>query len=101
MISKATQMQHFELKVTSKGQVTLPAEYRKALGIETGTTLSLTVDEHGQSILKKRLSIEEAMGSLRHLGHELGRPLSQNDIDDAVTEAMNEQERRVRGRKTR
>lgn len=92
-------MQHFELKVTSKGQVTLPSEYRKALGIETGTTLSLTVDAQGQSILKKRLSVEEAMGSLRHLGRKRGRPLLQSDIDDAVTEAMNEQERRVRRRK--
>jgi AbrB family looped-hinge helix DNA binding protein len=94
-------VQHFELKVTSKGQVTLPSQYRKALGIETGTTLSLTVDENGQSILKKRLSIEDAMGSLRHLGRKLGRPLVQKDIDDAVTEAVNKQEARVRGRKAR
>ena len=94
-------MRHFELKVTSKGQVTLPAEYRKALGIERGATLSLTVDEHGRSILKKRLSVEEAMGSLRHLGRKLGRPLVQKDIDDAVTGAMHEQEERVRRRKAR
>ena len=94
-------MRHFELKVTSKGQVTLPSEYRKALGIETGATLSLTVDEHGQSTLKKRLSVAEAIGSLRHLAPKRGRPLHQKDIDDAVTEAMNEQEVRVRGRKAR
>jgi AbrB family looped-hinge helix DNA binding protein len=94
-------MQHFELKVTSKGQVTLPSEYRKALGIETGTTLSLTLDEHGQSILKKRLSVEEAMGSLRHLGSKLGRRMVQEDIDDAITAAMSEQERRIRGRRAR
>lgn len=95
-------MQHFELKVTSKGQVTLPSEYRKAFGIETGSTLSLTVDEHGRSTLKKRLSVEEAMGSLRHLsGRKLGRSSIQKDIDDAVTAAMNEQESRVRGRRAR
>jgi len=94
-------MRHFELKVTSKGQVTLPAEYRKALGIGTGATLSLTVDEHGRSILKKRLSVEEAMGSLRHLSRRLGRPLVQKDIDNGVTGAMHEQEERVRRRKAR
>jgi len=63
--------------------------------------LSLTIDEHGQSILKKRLSVQEAMGSLRHLGRKARPPLVQKDIEDAVTEAMNEQERRVRGRKAR
>ena len=94
-------MRHFELKVTSKGQVTLPSEYRKALGIETGATLSLTIDEHGQSTLKKRLSVEEAIGSLRHLGPKRGRPLRQKDIDDAITEAMNEQDMRVRGHRAR
>lgn len=94
-------MQHFELKVTSKGQVTLPSEYRKALGIETGATLSLTLDEQGRSFLKKRLSIEEALGSMRHLRQKHARPLSQRDIENAITEAMNDQEGRVRKRRTR
>ena len=93
-------MPRFKTKVTSKGQVTLPVGYRKLAGVEVGDTLDLIV-ENGRTTLRKRRSIDELAGSLRHLGKRLGRPGTKADIVEAVDEAMREQEERVLRRKIR
>ena len=46
-------MQRFAMKLTSKGQVTLPAEYRRLVGACAGDRLSLVVDEAGRGTLTK------------------------------------------------
>ena len=94
-------MQRFKLRVTSKGQVTLPAAFRRLAQVDEGDTLDLFVDEKGRATLKKRRSIDELIGSLSHLAKRLGRPGTKDDIEEAVSEAMQEQEERVLGRKLR
>jgi AbrB family looped-hinge helix DNA binding protein len=54
--------------VTSKGQVTVPAEARRRLGITAGTQLEFIVTEDG------RLEIIPRVGSLRNLKGMLARP---------------------------
>jgi AbrB family looped-hinge helix DNA binding protein len=95
------EMHRFKLKVTSKGQVTLPAAFRRLAEVDEGDTLDLLVDENGRATLKKRRSIDELVGSLRHLNDRLGRPLEKADIKSAVDEAMAEQEERSRSAKRR
>jgi antitoxin PrlF len=82
--------------MTSKGQFTLPAEIRQALDLRPGDELrfELTDDKQLNVVPRRRRSIFELRETLPPL--TLGRPLTQADIDDAVTEAMNEQEDRVR-----
>ena len=46
-------MRRFAIKLTSKGQVTLPAEYRRLVGARSGDRLSLVVDEEGRGTLTK------------------------------------------------
>jgi len=46
-------MQRFAMTVTSRGQVTLPAEYRRAIGALPGDRLSLLVSEDGLATLTK------------------------------------------------
>ena len=46
-------MRRFALTMTSKGQVTLPADYRRALKIEPGDRLSLLLDDEGRATLTK------------------------------------------------
>lgn len=91
-------MRHFKVKVTSKGQMTLPAGFRKLTGVEAGDVVDLVVGEDGRATLKKRRSIDELVGSLSHLSKRLGRPVQKSDIDAAVAEAMEEQEERSRAR---
>ncbi|MCV9938636.1 AbrB/MazE/SpoVT family DNA-binding domain-containing protein [Boseaceae bacterium BT-24-1] len=82
--------------MTSKGQFTLPVEIRQALDLRPGDELrfELTDDKQLSVVPRRRRSIFELRETLPPL--TLGRPLTQADIDDAITEAMNEQEERVR-----
>lgn len=41
-----------QAKITSKGQVTIPAEVRDALGLREGDTVSFEVDSQDQAKLK-------------------------------------------------
>lgn len=82
--------------LTSKGQFTLPAEIRQALDLRPGDELRFELtDEKKLTVApRRRRSIRELRETLPPL--TLGRPLTQADIDDAITEAMIEQEERVR-----
>ena len=39
------------MRVTQKGQVTIPLDVRRALGIETGTDVSFELDQHGARLV--------------------------------------------------
>jgi antitoxin PrlF len=82
--------------LTSDGQVTLPAEIVEALGLRPGDRLGFELTDENELKVepKPRRSIRELRETLPPL--TLGRPLTQQDIEDAITEAMNEQEERVR-----
>ncbi len=67
--------------VTAKGQVTLPAEARRRLGITAGTKLEFIVTDDG------RLEVIPRLGSVRRLKGMLPRPeraLSLADMERAV-----------------
>jgi len=51
-------------KVTSKGQITIPAEVRKAMGIEAGSTVNFWPNEDGSFRLQRTISIMELEGCL-------------------------------------
>jgi AbrB family looped-hinge helix DNA binding protein len=91
-------MQQFKLTVSTKGQVTLPAEVREKLGIETGTKLTLLLDDAGTVRIKKTKTLADIAGSMAHIGRALQRPITQDDIDDAITQAMEEKEARSKWR---
>ncbi|MGU3493240.1 AbrB/MazE/SpoVT family DNA-binding domain-containing protein [Xanthobacteraceae bacterium A53D] len=89
-------MRHYTLTVTSKGQVTLPADFRKAAGIETGATLQLVVDDEGQAHIRRRLTLDDIAGSLTRSVAPKDRNFTKADIKAGVAQAMDEQEERVR-----
>lgn len=82
--------------LTSKGQFTLPAEIRRALDLRPGDELRFELtDEKKLTVApRRRRSIRELRETLPPLS--LGRDFTQADIDDAIAEAMEEQEARVR-----
>ena len=76
--------------LTSKGQITLPAQHRKAWGLKPGDQIAFDPPE-GQSVRiepRRKRSIFERLDELKL--PSLGRPLTQKDIDDSVAEAMTE-----------
>ena len=82
--------------LTSKGQITLPAELRRRWGLKSGDQVDFVFEGEDRVVLtrKKRRSILVSRNDLAPLS--LGRPLTQDDIDRAVGDAMAAQELRVR-----
>ncbi|MGG3451701.1 AbrB/MazE/SpoVT family DNA-binding domain-containing protein [Domibacillus aminovorans] len=64
-----------EAKVTSKGQITIPIEIRRALNADTGDILSFIVQEEGVFMKKKNspMSIQERFSgyNLKTVQHEM------------------------------
>ena len=70
------------IKVSSKGQIVIPREIRKKLGVKGGEKLLvLTCD--GDILLRKtkELSIED-------IAHKLEKATSKIDVDEIVAEAI-------------
>ena len=82
--------------LTSKGQITLPAELRRRWGLKSGDKVDFVFESEERVLLtsKKRRSILASRDELAPLS--LGRPLTQEDIDRAGGEAMAAQELSVR-----
>ena len=76
--------------ITSKGQITLPAQHRKAWGLKPGDQIAFD-PPGGKSVRiepRRKRSIFERLDELKL--PPLGRPLTQKDIDDLIAEAMTE-----------
>ncbi len=87
-----------EATVTSKGQITVPNALRQALGVETGDRLRFVQAEDGSIRLearKRRRIVDFARANAFCVG-EAGLDLDKA-IDESITEAMLERDRRSRG----
>lgn len=56
------------MRVTSKGQVTIPLEVRKALGIEPGSEVDFELDPEGARLIVAREGAERAVERMRGRG---------------------------------
>ena len=84
----------FDVTVTSKGQMTLPAGVRGPLGIAAGDRLALTVTEDGEiRMVKKTASYQDTIGLLAHLAKNRTVDVSE-ETNFALDAAMREQEAR-------
>jgi AbrB family looped-hinge helix DNA binding protein len=74
--------------VTSKGQITLPIELRKKLGLKTGTKVDFFENEQGQYVLyPKTGSITDMKGIFQRLGMKpLGYVPTEEQMNEAIAE---------------
>jgi len=70
--------------VTSKGQVTIPAEVRKYLGIMTNDKISFVIDDEG--VVRLRVLRYPTIASLRGAAGRLNKPLSWQEIQKIAQE---------------
>ena len=70
-------------KVTSKGQVTIPADIRKSLGLEDGTNV-VFLEVEGGVLIRSEKSIREALEPFDRRREELG--LTREDLEREVQE---------------
>lgn len=80
--------------MTSKGQITIPAQIREHLGVREGDKLIITVEPDGGVVVKP------AEISIRQFAGMLGKPrrsLTLDEIDDVIADAAVERFRRAKG----
>ena len=70
--------------VTSKGQVTIPAEVRKSLGISQGDKLSFVIDDEGRIELK--VPTYPDVASLAGAAGTLDRPMNWDQVREIARE---------------
>ena len=81
----------YRAKITSKGQITLPAELRKALGVKPGEEVAFLPGENGSFRIKRIGHIDELYGIVRKLGYaQHGPPLTTQEIRNAIGEHVAE-----------
>ncbi len=99
MGKESTADREFKATITSKGQITVPADIRKLWNLKPGDQLGFGGLESGAGKIWpiRRRSIFESMKDLPPLS--LGRPLRQQDIEDAITEAVTDKEERSRSKR--
>ena len=56
------------MRVTQKGQVTIPLEVRRALGIHPGSDVEFELDEHGARLLLNRGRVAREIARMRGAG---------------------------------
>jgi antitoxin PrlF len=56
------------MRVTQKGQVTIPLQVRRALGIGPGSDVEFELDEHGARLLVDSDSAAEEISRMRGAG---------------------------------
>jgi AbrB family looped-hinge helix DNA binding protein len=100
MATKQAEAEHDfgEATVTSKGQVTVPSALRQALGVTPGDRLRFVRAPDGSVRLearKRRRIVDIARANAFRAG-EAGVDLDKT-IDEAITIAMEERDRRSRG----
>lgn len=78
-----------EVTVTSKGQVTIPADLRRKFRIEEGSKVEI-VEEDGRIVVKRKISIYDLAGSSAGSGgaEELKRLLDELRDEDAGKEPI-------------
>ena len=56
------------MRVTQKGQVTIPKQVRRALGIHAGSDVEFELDEHGARMLVDRDRVAAEVDRMRGAG---------------------------------
>ncbi len=88
-------MARMTAKVTSKGQITLPARLRVELGVRAGDHLIFERNQEGKMEL---LPVRKTLADLKGILPYDGPPLSDEDIIALVREARDERAREIAGR---
>jgi antitoxin PrlF len=74
-------------KVTSKGQITVPASVRRELGVKSGDLLAFEV-KAGYVTVRRQDSLEEASAKIRELTR--GSAPAYSDDDEAILSAFDD-----------
>lgn len=85
----------FVAKLTSKGQLTLPAALRAALDLRPGDSVGFKIDANKKVTVEPRRK-RPFLERLEKLRVTVDRPITQADIDEAIAIEVYEDDLRIR-----
>ena len=90
-------MSHYEAKMTSKGQITIPAGVREFCKLQPGDIVDFYVNEGERSveIVARNKPASEMFGMLNAYLPADGKPTSVDDIDQAIGDHLAEEDERI------
>ena len=74
--------------VSKKGQVTLPAEFRDALGIKEGDKVAFVLDGEGVRVVRKGSVVDATAGVLKTKRRFTGTEEERQAIEKAIAESV-------------
>nr|WP_313686923.1 AbrB/MazE/SpoVT family DNA-binding domain-containing protein [Halobellus sp. DFY28] len=84
------------MSVSSRGQATIPKEFREELGIETPGRVKFVRTEDGEIVVRPITSVTDLRGVLEGKTDEQGRSATERLRDERDTDAASEAELRRR-----
>ena len=70
-------------RITSKGQITIPVEVRKKLGLKPGTRVWFIENENGEYTLKIKTG---SIMNLRGMFKRTGKPVTIEEMNEAIAQ---------------
>src|SRR5882762_8670053 len=90
-------MPHYQAKMSSKGQLTMPAAVREHFDLKAGDIVDFYVDDTERLVrlLVRNKSIFERMEELKLPPSPDGRPVTVAEMDEAIGEYLTEKHERI------
>jgi len=90
-------MRHYQAKMSSKGQITMPSAVREHFDLKTGDIVDFYVDDTERSVrlLVRNKSIFERLEELKLPPSPHGRPVTLAEMDEAIGEYLAEKHDRI------
>ena len=90
-------MPHYQAKMSSKGQLTMPAAVREHFDLKAGDIVDFYVDDAERLVrmLVRNKSIFERMEELKLPPSPDGRPVTVAEMDEAIGEYLAEKHERI------
>jgi antitoxin PrlF len=91
-------MPHYQAKMSSKGQLTIPSAVREHFELKTGDIVDFYFDDAERSVrmLVRNKSISDHMTDLRPPPSPGSRPVTAAEMDEAIGEYLVEKHERIR-----
>jgi antitoxin PrlF len=88
-------MPHYQTKISSKGQFTVPAAVREHFDLKTGDIVDFYIDDADRSVrlLVRNKSIFDRLEDLKL--PSLGRPVTVEEMDEAIGDYLAEKHERI------
>ena len=91
-------MPHYEAKMTSKGQITIPAPVRQFFELKAGDTVDFYLDEASRSVRMRvrNLPTSALFGALNEYVEPGAPPLTQEEVAKAIGAYLADEDERIR-----